>query len=86
MALELGADEVFLYSDDWVAELKNKNVQVVYESVGTTLLQSLNVVQEGGTVVFFGFAAGNPPAIDPRLLMDGSKNPYRWRLVDLSII
>lgn len=73
VAINLGADEVYLYKDDWAAKLKNKNIDVVYESIGTTLLQSLSVVREDGTVVFFGFAAGNPPRIDPRLLMDGSK-------------
>jgi NADPH2:quinone reductase len=73
IALEAGADEVWLYKEDWANKLKTKNIAVVYESVGSTLLKSLNVVQEGGTVVFFGFAGGIPPPIDPRLLMDGSK-------------
>jgi NADPH:quinone reductase len=71
-----GADEVFLYSNDWVKQIKaseSTGCSVVYESVGTTLLQSLEVTIEKGTVVFFGFAGGNPPHIDPRLLMDGSK-------------
>jgi NADPH2:quinone reductase len=73
VAMDAGADEVWLYSEDWAGVLKNKNIDVVYESVGTTLLESLRVVQEGGTVVFFGFAAGDPPHIDPRMLMNGSK-------------
>ncbi|MDQ6609929.1 MAG: quinone oxidoreductase [Bacteroidota bacterium] len=73
VALNLGADEVWLYNENWPGELKNKNVSVVYDSAGETILQSLQVVKEGGTVVFFGFAAGNPPCIDPRILMDGSK-------------
>lgn len=46
---------------------------VVYDSTGTTLLDSLAQVRIGGTVVFYGMAGGTPPAIDPRLLMDGSK-------------
>lgn len=46
---------------------------VVYDSTGTTLMDSLSQVRTGGTVVFYGMAAGAPPAIDPRLLMDGSK-------------
>lgn len=73
VALNAGADEVWLYEDDWVTGLKNKNIDVVYESVGTTLLQSLRLTREGGVVVFYGFAGGNPPLIDPKLLMDGSK-------------
>ena len=73
VAIEMGADEVFLYDEDWVSSLKAKNIGVVYDSVGSTLLKSLEVVREGGAVVFFGFAGGMPPSIDPRLLMDGSK-------------
>ncbi|MDB5207798.1 MAG: Alcohol dehydrogenase, zinc-binding domain protein [Flavisolibacter sp.] len=73
VALDLGADEVFLYNENWTESLASKNIAVVYESVGTTLLQSVEVVREGGTIVFFGFAGGAPPCINPRLLMDGSK-------------
>jgi NADPH:quinone reductase len=76
VAKQNGAAEVFLYSDDWVAKIKEytqKGIDVVYESVGTTLLQSFETVKETGTVVFYGFAGGNPPHIDPRMLMDGSK-------------
>ncbi|HVF80469.1 MAG TPA: quinone oxidoreductase [Flavisolibacter sp.] len=73
VAINAGADEVVLYSEDWVRNLKIKNIAVVYESVGVTLPKSLDVVRDGGTVVFFGFAGGAPPFIDPRRLMDGSK-------------
>jgi NADPH:quinone reductase len=72
-ALANGCDEVFLYSEDWVTFCKAKNITVVYESVGSTILQSFETVKETGTVVFYGFAGGNPPLIDPRMLMDGSK-------------
>jgi NADPH:quinone reductase len=73
LALANSCDKVFLYSQDWVALSKAENILVVYESVGTTLLQSFETVKEKGTVVFYGFAGGNPPPIDPRMLMDGSK-------------
>jgi NADPH:quinone reductase len=76
VAKQNGADEVFLYNDDWVKKINNFTAigcDVVYESVGTTLLQSFEVTKETGTVVFYGFAGGNPPHIDPRMLMDGSK-------------
>jgi NADPH:quinone reductase len=76
VAKQNGADEVFLYNDDWVKEIREftaNGCDVVYESVGTTLLQSFEATKEKGTVVFFGFADGNPPHIDPRMLMDGSK-------------
>jgi NADPH:quinone reductase len=72
-ALANGCDEVFLYSEDWVALCKAQHISVVYESVGSTILQSFETVKETGTVVFYGFAGGNPPHIDPRMLMDGSK-------------
>jgi NADPH:quinone reductase len=68
-----GCDAVFLYSEDWVKLCKAKQISVVYESVGTTILQSFETVKETGSVVFYGFAGGNPPPIDPRMLMDGSK-------------
>jgi NADPH:quinone reductase len=76
VAKHTGADEVFLYNDDWVNKVKQfsgAGADVVYESVGSTLLQSFEAAKECGTVVFFGFAGGNPPLIDPRMLMDGSK-------------
>jgi NADPH:quinone reductase len=76
IAKQNGADEVFLYNEDWAKKVKDftaNDCDVVYESVGTTLLQSFEATKETGTVVFFGFAGGNPPAIDPRMLMDGSK-------------
>jgi NADPH:quinone reductase len=72
-ALANGCDKVFLYAEDWIALSKTENISVAYESVGITLLQSFEAVKETGTVVFYGFAGGNPPHIDPRMLMDGSK-------------
>jgi NADPH2:quinone reductase len=55
------------------APAADSGFDVVYDSTGTTVLDSLAQVRTGGTVVFYGMAAGNPPAVDPRLLMDGSK-------------
>jgi NADPH2:quinone reductase len=73
-----GADRVLPYGDDWPRQARalgrdGRGVDVVYESVGTTLLDSLDATRIGGHVVFYGMAAGDPPPIDPRLLMDGSK-------------
>lgn len=73
IALANGCNKVFLYNEDWVQLCKNENISVVYESVGTTLLQSFDAVKETGSVVFYGFAGGNPPSVDPRMLMDTSK-------------
>jgi NADPH:quinone reductase len=72
-AMANGCDKVFLYNEDWATLAKAENISVVYESVGSTILQSFEVVKETGAVVFYGFAGGNPPHIDPRMLMDGSK-------------
>ncbi|MBI0579974.1 quinone oxidoreductase [Neobacillus cucumis] len=72
-----GADFVALYKDDWkqkVLEVTNgKGVDVVYESVGSTLMDSFAVTRIGGTVVFYGMAGGDPAQVDPRMLMDASK-------------
>lgn len=73
-----GADRVLRYDSDWVGQVQTlgrngQGVDVVYESLGTTLLDSLRVTRTGGQVVFYGMAAGDPPPVDPRLLMDGSK-------------
>ncbi|HSO58856.1 MAG TPA: quinone oxidoreductase [Paenisporosarcina sp.] len=76
-AKEAGADRVFLYSDDWKSaildETNGKGVDVVYESVGSTLMDSFAATRIGGTVVFYGMAGGDPVSIDPRMLMDTSK-------------
>lgn len=80
-ALAVGADEVFLYSRDWVSSVlawshqkqHTEGVDVAYDSVGSTLMDSFKVVRVRGTVVFFGMAGGDPQPVDPRMLMDTSK-------------
>ena len=77
-ALSIGAKEVFLYTDNWVSQIKEftkeKNgVDVVYESVGSTIMDSFDATKVHGTVVFYGMAGGDPVHIDPRMLMDTSK-------------
>ena len=74
-ALQAGADQALDYSEGWperVRALTRGGADVVFDSVGTTVLQSLAATRTGGRVVFYGMAGGNPPAVDPRLLMDGS--------------
>lgn len=70
-----GADVAVGY-DEWVqaglALSGGHGVDVVYDSVGRTLADSLRVARIGGTVVFYGMAAGDPAPVDPRLLMDRS--------------
>src|SRR5579863_4019630 len=75
--LAAGADAAVRYDEDWVAAARafaGAGVDVVYDSVGATLLQSLNAARTGGHVVFFGMAGGDPAPVDPRLLMDTSKS------------
>lgn len=72
-----GADAVAFYNDDWVVAahlFAPGGVDVAYDSVGVTLIQSLDAVRRRGHVVFFGMAGGDPPPLEPRVLMDASKS------------
>lgn len=76
IALNLGADEVFLRSEDWqnlILKLTGGGAEVVYDGVGSTLMDSLSVVKPGGTVVFYGTAGGDPTPLDPKTLIAQSK-------------
>ncbi|TDL79167.1 quinone oxidoreductase family protein [Peribacillus frigoritolerans] len=77
IAKAAGAEEAFVYTEDWkqkVLELTSgKGADVVFESVGSTLMDSFDATRIGGTVVFYGMAGGDPVHIDPRMLMDTSK-------------
>lgn len=77
IAKQAGAEHVFLYSDNWVEQIltltDQRGVDVVYESVGSTLMNSFEVTKIHGTVVFYGMAGGDPVSVDPRFLMDTSK-------------
>ena len=73
--LAAGADAAFGY-DELIEQTRQltagRGVDVVYDSVGRTLGDSLAAARVGGTVVFYGMAAGDPDPVDPRLLMDRS--------------
>ncbi|MDR3426552.1 quinone oxidoreductase [Silvimonas sp.] len=71
----LGASNVLLYKDDWPQQVLALcgGVNVAYESVGSTLMQSFAATRKRGTVVFFGMAGADPAPIDPRMLMDTSQ-------------
>jgi NADPH2:quinone reductase len=76
IAIEQGADHVFLYNDNWKAEVFKvvpNGADVVYDSIGSTLNDSFEVTKNCGQVVFFGMAGGDPEPVDPRMLMDTSK-------------
>ncbi|WP_281324238.1 quinone oxidoreductase [Flavobacterium sp. IMCC34518] len=71
-----GADAVFLYSENWktqVFDFCQNGVDVVYDSIGSTLTDSFEITKECGQVVFFGMAGGDPELVNPRMLMDTSK-------------
>lgn len=71
------ADQAVILDEHWTSRVmdltEGRGVDVAYDSVGATLMQSFNVTRSRGTVVFFGMAGGNPEPIDPRILMEGSK-------------
>lgn len=73
--LAAGTDAVAGY-DDWLTGSRalsaGRGADVVYDSVGRTLGDSLAAARIGGAVVFYGMAAGDPDPVDPRLLMDRS--------------
>jgi NADPH2:quinone reductase len=74
-ALAAGAVAAVDSGEGWPARVRTlapDGVDVVYDSVGRTLGDSLALARTGGTVVFFGMAAGDPDLVDPRLLMDRS--------------
>jgi NADPH2:quinone reductase len=76
IAIEQGADHVFLYNEDWKSNIFKtipNGVDVVYDSIGSTLMESFEVTKECGQVVFFGMAGGDPEFVNPRMLMDTSK-------------
>ncbi|MEO5625451.1 MAG: quinone oxidoreductase [Dokdonella sp.] len=73
--LAIGADAVAGYDDLQQmahAFTQGRGADVVYDSVGRTLSESLAIARIGGVVVFYGMAAGDPDPVDPRLLMDRS--------------
>ncbi len=76
IALAVGADVAFLYDQDWktkVLELFPDGVDVVYESIGTTMEWSLAVTKVLGQVVFFGMAGGKLELGNPLWIIANSK-------------
>lgn len=69
-ARALGADEVMLTEQDWVAKAKSfargQGVHVVYDSIGKdTFIRSLDSLRVRGMMVSFGNSSGPAPAIAP---------------------
>jgi NADPH2:quinone reductase len=76
-ASKAGADIVLFYKENWVEkvmmETAGKGANVIYDAVGSILHDSFRATIIGGSVVFYGMAGGEPPLIDPRMLMNTSK-------------
>ncbi len=75
--LGVGADYVLNLREDWKSQVlaltNGKGVDVVFDSIGTTINDSIDVTRMAGQVVFYGMSGGNPQNVDPKILMDGSK-------------
>jgi len=74
-ALQAGASVAIDSGEGWVERVRAillDGADVVYDSIGRTLPDSLALARIGGTVVFYGMAAGDPDPVDPRVLMDRS--------------
>lgn len=75
--LDSKADYAIELNNDWKAEIikltTQNGVDVVFDSVGSTLVDSFEVTKECGHVVFYGMSGGDPEPVDPRMLMDTSK-------------
>lgn len=74
-AVEIGAEACLDYSGDWPERVRRHTdcgVDAVFDSIGSTFLQSLSCLKDRGTLVAFGTAGGDPPKIDPQLLMERS--------------
>lgn len=74
LAKVAGADEVLLYSEDWVAKLREltggKGCNVVYDSVGKdTFLKSLDCLTPFGLMVSYGQSSGLVEPFDISLLV-----------------
>lgn len=76
LALSKGADEAFLYNENWkekILSLYPNGVDAVFDSIGTTMEESLHVTKVRGQVVFFGMAGGEFRMGDPLYLIATSK-------------
>jgi NADPH:quinone reductase len=76
IALSLGADVVYLYKEDWkdkVLTIQPKGVDVVFDSIGSTMQESLQVTKVRGQVVFFGMASGEFNPGNPLYIIGTSK-------------
>ena len=76
LALSKGADMVYLYEENWKENILNlypTGVDAVFDSIGSTMEESLHVTKVRGKVVFFGMAGGHFNLGDPLYLIGTSK-------------
>lgn len=71
------AAHAVLLNGQWKSQVmditESKGVDVAYDSIGQTLMDSIDVTKSRGDIVFYGMAGGDPAPIDPKLLMENSK-------------
>lgn len=73
LALSHGVKQVYPSREhSWVETIEGQ-FATAYDGVGSTIQQSLDLIQHRGKVVFFGMAGGDPIKIDPVDLMSESK-------------
>jgi NADPH2:quinone reductase len=76
ICLSLGAEVALLYKEDWkskVLKICPDGVDVVFDSIGTTIGDSLAVTKTFGQVVFFGLSGGRFDVGNPLDLMGQSR-------------
>jgi len=76
LTLSKGSDHVFLYSENWrekILALYPTGVDAVFDSIGTTMEDSLHVTKVRGKVVFFGMAGGEFKLGNPLYIIGTSK-------------
>lgn len=76
LVVSKGADAVFLYIENWkekIMELFPAGVDAVFDSIGNTMEDSLQVTKVRGQVVFYGMAGGAFNLGNPLYLVGTSK-------------
>ncbi|MGE5109045.1 MAG: quinone oxidoreductase family protein [Sphingobacteriales bacterium] len=76
LAISTGADAVFLYNEPWkekILSMYPSGVDAVFDSIGTTMEESLHITKIRGQVVFFGMAGGDFKLGNPLYIIGTSK-------------
>jgi NADPH:quinone reductase len=73
-ATDAGADYT-LALEDWPANVRQlvpRGVDVVFDSIGATLSDSIDATSTRGMIITYGMAGGDPLPVNPRRLMERS--------------